>query len=355
LTWRATSAALLVGGVMVVPATAVAADDVQLTFRDPRITESSGLVDLGLVLVTTNDSGSSSKLYVVSPVTGKTVGITDYHANTVDVEALAPAAGGAVWVGDIGDNRAVRRSISVYRVKVGTGPVSARPMRFRLAYPGGARNAESMVADRQGRLYVITKSFTGGTVYRAPLPLDPKRVNRLQPVGRVIEYATDAALLPDGRHLIVRGPGRASVYTFPTFQRLGSLVLPSQRQGEGISVGPGSRILLSGEGKRSAVRRIALPPVIVQRMQPPATTPSPAPSATPSAAPSGSPAPSGSASGSPAPRGSASASAAPTPGETRETTDTSESEDSPWLMWSIPVVIVLGAVGIGLGLRRRAD
>jgi hypothetical protein len=355
LTWRAISAALLVGGVMVVPATAAAADDGQLKLRDPRITESSGLVDLGLVLVTTNDSGSSSRLYVVSPVTGRTVGITDYHADPVDVEALAPAGGGAVWVGDIGDNRGVRKSISVYRVKVGTGPVDARPTKIRLAYPGGPRNAESLFTDRQGRLYVITKSFTGGTVYRAPLPLDRTRVNRLQPIGRVIEFATDAAMLPDGRHIIVRGPGRASVYTFPNFQRLGSLVLPRQRQGEGISVGPDSRILLSSEGKGSAVRRIALPSVIVQRMQPRAT-PAPAPSAGPSASPSpsaptASPSVAGPSSGSASP----SASASPTPDETRETTDESTSEDSPLLMWSIPVVIVLGAVGIGIGLRRRAE
>ncbi len=132
--------------------------------------------------------------------------------------------------------------------------------------------------DRQGRLYVITKSVTGGTVYRAPLNLSSKRVNRLQAAGHVIEYATDAAMLPSGRHVIVRGPERASVYTFPAFKWIGSFVLPRQRQGEGISVGPGRRIRLSSEGVSSPVREVAIPPALVRRMQPARAGPIPSPS-----------------------------------------------------------------------------
>jgi len=340
-------AALLTGGAIAVPASAAHAGDGRgFRLADRRITESSGLVDLGSSMVTTNDSGSSSLLYVVSPTTGKTVGVTDFHADTVDVEALAPAGRGAVWVGDIGDNRGKRKSVSVYRVRVGTGRVDVDPARHRLVYPDGAHNAESLFADRTGRLYVVTKSFLGGTVYRAPLPLSSTRPNRLQPVGKVAEYATDAAMLPDGRHLVVRGPGRASVYTFPQLQRIGTFTLPTQRQGEGISVGPHERIRISSEGVHSRVREVALPADIVQRMRPPAPAPSPSASISPSASTSPSPSSSPSAAG---------VSPRATPTKPNGQKPAAPPGLDPWLMWSIPGVIALGAVGIGLGLRRRSE
>ena len=341
--WRAITVALLAGGAMAPAPAAVADEGSVFTFRDTRIKESSGLVDLGSLMVTTNDSGNPSKLFVVSPVTGRTVGVTDYRASTVDVEALAPAGGKVVWVGDIGDNEGDRRSIRVYRVKVRTGSTKVRAPSFRLAYPRGARNAESLFADRQGRLYVITKSVRGGMVFRAPLPLRPNRVNRLAPAGRVIEYATDAALLPDGRHVLVRGPGSASVYTLAGFRRIGSFALPRQRQGEGVSVGPGGRIRLSSEGVRSQVLSVTLPARVVALMQPPAPSPSPSASASP-ASPSASPSST-----------SPSASPSPSPTPTGRKKGSLPGRENPWLMWSIPAVIAVGALGIGLGLRRRSE
>lgn len=343
--WRALIVALLTGGSMIVPASAIADDERIFVFRDARITESSGLVDLGSVMVTTNDSGDAARLFVVNPSTGRTVGVTNLDARTVDVEALAPAGGGRVWVGDIGDNRRDRKFLSVYKVRVGKGRINAGPARYRLVYPRGAHDAESLFADRQGRLHVITKSVLGGVVYRAPLRLSTARPNRLQAAGRVVEFATDAALMPDGRHVIVRGPGMAGVYTFPRFQRIGSLELPRQRQGEGVSVGPGSRIRVSSEGAHSAVRQVALPPAIVQRLRPAAPSPTPSPSASTSPSASGSP--------------SASPTGTPGPGGTENGQEQKQEEriedQGRWLMWSIPAVLVLGAVGIGIGFRRRAD
>jgi hypothetical protein len=337
LTLRAFLVALLLG-ISMAPVSAAAADHGRvLTFHDRRITESSGLVDLGNVMVTTNDSGSRSKLYVVDQSTGHTVGVTDFHAKTVDVEALAPAGGRAVWVGDIGDNRTARKSVSVYRVNVRAGARNVHPVKYRLTYPKGARNAESLFADRRGRLHVITKSIMGGTVYQAPRVLRPNKPNRLERIGRVIDFATDAAMLRDKRHIIVRGPGQASVYTFPGLKRLGSFGLPRQRQGEGVSVGPGSRIRLSSEGARSTVLQVSLPAAVRQRMRPAAAAPPPSPS--PSAPPSPSP----------------SASASASPGVEKRKASGPDLKDGPWLMWSIPGVIVLGAVGIGIGLWRRSE
>ena len=81
-------------------------------------------------MVTTNDSGDSGRVFAVDPATGDTVGTTSWSPAPEDVEALAPAGPGHVWVGDIGDNRRARDSVQVLRVPVGraaTRPWSRRP------------------------------------------------------------------------------------------------------------------------------------------------------------------------------------------------------------------------------------
>jgi hypothetical protein len=232
---------------------------VVFSFVDPSITESSGLVDLGQLMVTTNDSGGDPLVFVVDPKTGRTVGHTTYADEVTDVEALAPAGEDEVWVGDIGDNEEQRDSVQVYRVPVGRGDRTVDAPAYELVYPDGAHDAESLVAAPDGRLYVVTKGLLGGTAYAAPRQLDPDRANRLRPVASVDVWATDAALFPDGRHVLVRGYDTAAVYTFPDFRPVASLDLPRQRQGEGVSIGSSGRIRLSSEGRNSAVLEVTLP------------------------------------------------------------------------------------------------
>ncbi len=341
---RLVAVAMLIG-MSVLPATSVAADTPgTVSLRDPRINESSALVDFGSSWATANDSGDTARVFLVSPTTGRTLGISYFHADVVDVEALAPADRTHVWVGDIGDNDGERKSISVFRVAVGRGRIDVHPARYRLTYPKGRPNAESLFVDRQRRLHVITKSFGGGVVYRAPAKLSSTRPNRLVVVGNVAEFATDAAVTRDGRHVIVRGPALAGVYTLPGFQRVGGFRLPPQPQGEGISVGPDGAVRVSSEGVHTAVRRVSVPASVAAILDP-SSVPTPTPSATPAASPSASPSPSASE--------SASASARPPP---RDSSSGGFGPiDPPWLMWVIPAVIGVGALGIGLGLRRRTE
>lgn len=248
-------------------------------FQDPRIDESSGLVDLGGTMVTTNDSGDSARVFVVDPGSGETVGVTDFSARTLDVEALAPAGPAAVWVGDIGDNARSRDDVTVYRVPVARSRIDVPdPEHYRLVYPDGAHDAEALLVDRAGRLHLVTKSFTGGAVYRTAGAPRATGTNELEKVAELGDYVTDAALLGGGRFALVRGLGQASVYTFPAFERVGTFLLPHQRQGEGVSVGPGDRIRLSSEGIGSAVLEVALPAAVERAMRAPSpvtTTPLP--------------------------------------------------------------------------------
>ncbi|MBO9521689.1 MAG: hypothetical protein J7518_09140 [Nocardioidaceae bacterium] len=242
------------------------------SFADPRIDESSGLVDLGALMVTTNDSGDDAVLYVLDG-RGRTVGTTRYAGRVRDVEALAPDGPGYVWAADIGDNGAVRDSVRIYRVPVGRGARTVRAPSYELVYPDGAHDAESLVV-AGGRAYVVTKALLGGPVYASAAPLREDRPNRLHRVGTVDLFATDAALLGSDR-VIVRGYGTAAVLTFPGFEPVSSFALPAQEQGEGISVGPAGRIRLSSEGAHAPVLQIRLP-AVREEPEEPRTAPAPA-------------------------------------------------------------------------------
>jgi hypothetical protein len=260
--------AALMGGPAQVPG------DVVTTFKDPAIIESSGLAVIYGLFVTTNDSGDSGRVFVVDPASGATVGVTHWSDDPVDVEALAPAADGDVWVGDIGDNQAARDSISVARVPVGRGDTDVDPTSYVLTFPGGPRDAESLLADpATGRLYVVSKGVFGGTVYAAPRRLSPDQPNRLTEVGPVLGIATDAAFFPDGRHIIVRDYSSAAVYTFPDLTEVGRFDLPQQQQGEGIAVAADGTVYASSEGLHAPVLRIALPEKVLRALE--ASSPSP--------------------------------------------------------------------------------
>jgi hypothetical protein len=262
------------------PGSALSGNEVT-RFQDPAIVESSALVVVDGLLVTTNDSGDTGRLFTVDPRTGETTKVTQWSDDPTDVEALAPAGDGAVWVGDIGDNRADRDSVSVTRVDV-AGDDSEHPT-YELVYPKGARDAESLLADpATGRLYVVSKGVFGGTLYAAPARLSESRPNRLKEVGPMLPIATDASFFPDGRHIIVRNYSEAAVYTWPDLEEVGRFGLPDQQQGEGIAVAEDGTIYASSEGLRSPVLRISLPARIRSQMAPP---PSPTPSPTPSASP----------------------------------------------------------------------
>ncbi|HQR28162.1 MAG TPA: hypothetical protein PLP61_14070 [Nocardioides sp.] len=238
--------------------------DVMLRFADPAIVESSGLVLTDGLVVTTNDSGDTGRVFVVDPATGRTVGTTTWSSSPVDVEALAPAvgprSGGEVWVGDIGDNRAARDDVTLALVPVGRSTTTVGAPTYRLTYPDGPHDAEALLVHPvTGRVYLATKGVFGGTLLAAPRRLSAERPNRLRPVGPVPGMVTDGAFLPDGRHLVLRTYTRAVVCSFPGLDPVASFPLPDQPQGEGLAVAPDGSLWLSTEGMHTPVLRAELP------------------------------------------------------------------------------------------------
>jgi hypothetical protein len=228
--------------------------------EDPAIVESSGLAVVDGLVVTVNDSGDEARAFAVDPATGETVGVTRWQGGALDVEAVAPAGDGAVWIGDIGDNARARDRVSVVRVEVGEGDRTVVGDRVELAYPDGPTDAEALLDHPDdGRLVVVTKGVFGGEVYLAPRDPVPGQVARLRPQGRVMPVVTDGAFLPDGRHLVLRDYTRAVVYTWPGLEAVEEVALPEQPQGEGIAVTADGTLLVSTEGQRSPVHEVALP------------------------------------------------------------------------------------------------
>ncbi|GAB3075336.1 hypothetical protein [Nocardioides zeae] len=263
-------------GAAAMPASTAEEGTEVMSFTDPDIVESSGLAVVGGRFVTVNDSGDSGRVFAVDPATGDTVGVTSWTPDPVDVEAVAPAyvdgeASSEVWVGDIGDNRAVRDSVEVLRVPVGWEDATAEPARFELRYADGPRDAESLlVVPGTDQLLVVSKGVLGGTFYAAPEQLVPGQANVLEPLAPALGVATDAAFFPDGRHLVVRNYGAAAVYTYPGLTEVGTFDLPEQPQGEGIAVDaddPGA-VLLTTEGPRTPVLRVELPAEVRDAMLP---------------------------------------------------------------------------------------
>lgn len=261
---------MLVGAIVALPflmgaaAGTTGADDRAFRFTDPEIVESSGLVAIperqdGLV-VTTNDSGDSGRVFTVDPHTGDTVGVTSWTPEPTDVEALAPAGPGHVWVADIGDNQAARKSVEVLRVPVGRGDRSVTPETYELVYPDGARDAEALLRHPlTGQLFVVTKGIFAGTVYAAPVPLRADQPNRLVEVGEAPGIVTDATFLPGGGGVVMRTYSQAHLASFPSWEPVVSWNLPAQDQGEGLALA-GRRLLVSTEGVRTAVLAVPLPP-----------------------------------------------------------------------------------------------
>ncbi len=264
----------------VVPAVAMGAPRVTtlFTIQDPEITESSGLVDQGSNVLTIEDSGDGPTIYVLDSGSGQTVGRTTYTTDAVvDVEAIARGRDGVVWVGDIGDNDAVRPQVSVYRVgRVGPGDSTVTAQRYDLTYAGGPRDAETLLVDPDdGRLYVVSKGLFGGQLFRAPRTLSTDAVNVLRPVGRVGGLITDGEFMRDGKHVVLRDYSDAFVYATGPWRSLGRWALPSQPQGEGISVrSSAKRVIVSSEGDQQPVLSVPIPARLVEAMQPREASPS---------------------------------------------------------------------------------
>jgi hypothetical protein len=281
---------------------------------DPRLTEASGIA-AGIrspgVLYAQNDSGDTARFFALDKRTGRVVAeIRVPGATNVDWEDLAVARDRrgvpSVWIADIGDNAKNRAQVQLYRVdepQVSAAGyrtiVTARPEVWRLQYPSGHPDAESLAVAPGGRAFLVTKNLTGSSkMYEVPAR-PASGVQRLQPVGTVQFSltgttggpagpvgnltATGAALSADGRTLVIRTYTDAWFWPVPSSgvaaalrSRPVHIALPRQPQGEGIAF-VGDRVVVDSERVGSKVWSVPVP--YLHRAAAPASVPKSASSA----------------------------------------------------------------------------
>jgi hypothetical protein len=264
----AACAALALACGIAAPAVAHGGPSVAFSISDPRITESSGLAASRLhpgVYWTHNDSEDGPYVYAVDSATGKTVArVTMRGIHPRDVEAISLGPDGDLYVGDIGDNLGgTWPEVWIYRFHEPKRLVSTTVdvTRYTVRYAAGPRNAEAlMVQPKTGRVYIASKNEDGGVLYAGPARLSAKGVNVFRRVADV-PWVTDGAFSPDGTRLVLRGYFWATGYRWVDGapQKIGSLDVPMQQQGESVTFTPDGRNLMYGsEGKDSDVWRAPL-------------------------------------------------------------------------------------------------
>lgn len=255
------------------------------TLTDTRIKESSGLARSLRhegIFWTHNDSGGEPCVFAID-LQGRTrAKVRLREAVNFDWEDMTSGLdeNGApcLFVGDIGDNLFIRRSVQVYRIpepditpagQPAAETISPQPQVWHVSYPNGSQNAEGLlIQPKTSRLHILTKSNEGqSALYAFPTVLTQKKGEPL-----ILEKITDitftgeertgkrhvddrmctgAAFAPDGRHLVAATYSSLYEWTLPEDKTLAEAlaqkparILPELvRQLEAVCYGADSRTL----------------------------------------------------------------------------------------------------------------
>jgi hypothetical protein len=268
--------------------------------RSPHLIESSGVSPSALapgVLWTHNDSGDEPRLYATDSAGSDLGWVRIAGATNADWEDLGSGpcpehSGPCLFVADIGDNLHRRTHIVIYRLAEPRAPLAAsdtgREAPFEAAttlrYPDHPHDAEAIVVEPSGHLFIITKELFGRPLYfQVPPRATPQRAGEMDTLRLVgfldvapslprMRLVTGAAVSPDGTILAVR------TYSSLHFFRLRGDSLPValtpatglpipviEPQGEGVAfLAPDLLVLTTEQGDAdhaivSRVRVIGLP------------------------------------------------------------------------------------------------
>ena len=256
--------------------------------EDSGLRESSGIVASrttpGLYW-THNDSGDGPFLYALDDRGARRGTWRVTGAGSRDWEDVAAGPGpkqGAsyLYIGDIGDNRRVRKEVIVYRVeeptilpadvnsKKSTPRTTETAEAIRLRYPDGSHDSEALLVHPvTGDIYLITKiTFGSPAIYKAVAPHNASRTTALARIGTLDTpglfggMITGGDISPDGRRVAlcdyVQGyeivlPGGAD-FDRIWIQALTIVALGERRQGEAIGYRLDGRALLATSEGRPA-------------------------------------------------------------------------------------------------------
>lgn len=254
---------------------------------DPALAELSGLAAPGGRLFATPDAGADERIVELGSdctVLQRVPAPVDPY----DVEDMAAGPDGRLWLADVGDNSRSRETVALISVDPdsGTGDL------YRLRYPDGPQDAETLLVPADGIPVIVTKSLFGPSgIYRpagnraltaadSPGPTDLERIGTLAlgptdtpggPIpGASSSMITGGAVSEDGTVAAVRtytdvylfhapdGDVAAALSSGPDLR----IAVPGEPQGEAIAFTSDGDLLTASE---AASESSALPPIQVLR------------------------------------------------------------------------------------------
>jgi len=191
-----------------------------------------------------------------------------------------------LYIGDIGDNDAVRSEIAVYRVA--EPAISPATVKFskkqpgatesaeaiRLSYPDGKFDAETLlVHPTTGNIYVITKvPLVNPVVYEAAAPFTPGKLTTMKRIGEIHVPSvfggvlTGGSVSPDGRRVALcdyfqgyelKLPAKSTDFNDIWKQKMIGFDLGKREQGEAIAYrADGEALLATSEGRNSPLFQV---------------------------------------------------------------------------------------------------
>jgi hypothetical protein len=196
--------------------------------QDARLAETSGIaasVANPDILYVHNDSGDTSRFFAIHPDGSlksvvyfngdkslKKLGVTDCEDIAVNI---GPQPGTYVYMGDIGDNSAVRKDIIVFRIKepvLSDTLVNAQAEPLVLTYPDGPRDAETLMVDPVDKLlYIVSKREDSVGIYSTPLLFNAGDTAVLQLRAKLYfsglgetKYITAGDISQDGTRILLK-------------------------------------------------------------------------------------------------------------------------------------------------------
>ncbi|WP_339869967.1 hypothetical protein [uncultured Algoriphagus sp.] len=186
------------------------------TLSDKGLDEISGLAcgrNLPDLMYVHNDSGGEAAVFLLDSL-GENVGKIEFlETKNRDWEdiAIGPGPNGKsyVYVGEIGDNNAVHDEIVIYRVAEPTQLTSTTrvlPEKRVIKYPGGARDAESLMVDPiSGDIFIISKRDSVNTLYRLAADKFGGGQDELEELIKLpFTSSTAADISADGSQILVK-------------------------------------------------------------------------------------------------------------------------------------------------------
>jgi hypothetical protein len=245
--------------------------------------ESSGLAqgrERPELLWTHNDRGNDALLFAID-LEGRlaqTVRLGVPAIDWEDIESAGCPEGDCLYVGDIGDNDAMRAYIEIHRLREPIeGTSEARDVvTLRARYPDGPRDAESLFVLPSGDIFVVTKGRdTEIALYLLPASQSSaeivtlERVRAIAPVPANSDDRVSAATASrDGSRIAIRTYRQLHLYDASLLVS-GAPVTPmtidlaplGEGQGEGVVLADDGTVWLSSE----AANRRSFP--LLNRMQ----------------------------------------------------------------------------------------